>query len=84
VSTPKLFGSVKPTLSQLLRTGVWHPASLAAFSHLLQRYPIKQKLHQQASTLPTMAAQLPVPIVNGMTAEGNNIAQNIQAYNAHQ
>ena len=38
-----------------------------------------------------MAAQLPVPnnaniqaAVNGMTAEGNNIAQNIQAYNAHQ
>ena len=32
-----------------------------------------------------MAAQLPVPAaVNGMTAEGNNIVQTIQAYNAHQ
>jgi hypothetical protein len=38
-----------------------------------------------------MAAQLPVPnaanlqaAVNGMTTEGNNIAQNVQAYNAHQ
>ena len=38
-----------------------------------------------------MAAQLLVPnvaniqaAVNGMTAEGNNIAQDVQAYNAHQ
>jgi hypothetical protein len=38
-----------------------------------------------------MAAQPPVPnipniqvAVNGMTAEGNNIAQSIQTYNAHQ
>ena len=38
-----------------------------------------------------MAAQLPVPnaanlqaAVNGMTTEGNTIAQSVQAYNAHQ
>lgn len=38
-----------------------------------------------------MAAQLPLPnaaniqaAVNGITAQGNNIAQNIQTYNAHQ
>ena len=37
------------------------------------------------------APQLPVPsivnlnaAVNGMAAEGNNIAQNVQAFNAHQ
>ena len=57
-----------------------------------QPYPWQSKPYNKHPSYPIMAApQLPVPnianlqaAVNGMTATGNAIAQNVQTYHAHQ